>query len=180
MMTVSLDPDNPNIVYSCRIPEDDILWKNITRQEFLNRLKDHWNITEEEPKVCVSYPDYHDRYDKEKLNQKYPVTDSELRETSYYVYDFRYHMFYNHRKTTWRFVPEEVIQMIELEKAGYTIKEIYQSNDFIYDVVSLETLYKWFSSYHEGKLNTAISFMIGNHNWVGDKPLKKDYIMRRI
>lgn len=95
MMTVSLDPDNPNIVYSCRIPE-------------------------------------------------------------------------------------EVIQMIELEKAGYTIKEIYQSKDFIYDVVSLETLYKWFSSYHEGKLNTAISFMIGNHNWVGDKPLKKDYIMRRI
>lgn len=181
MMTVSLDPDNPNIVYSCRIPEDDILWKNITRQEFLNRLKDHWNITEEEPKVCVSYPDYHDRYDKEKLNQKYPVTDSQLRKKPYYVYDFKYYMFYNTRKTTWQFVPEEVIQMIEFEKAGYNIKEIYNIMDFIYDSVTLESLYKWFGVYHEGKLNVAICFMIDNYLWSNDdKPLKKDYVMRGI
>lgn len=180
MMTVSLDPDNPNIVYSCRIPEDDILWKNITRQEFLNRLKDHWNITyEEKPKVCVSYPDYRDRYDKERLNKKFPVTYSKLRETSYYVYDFRYHMFYNARKTTWQFVPEEVIQMIELKKAGYNIKEIYNLINFIYDTVNLDSLYKWFRTYFEGKLYTAIGFMIDNHNWIDDKPLKKDYIMKR-
>nr|DAU32692.1 MAG TPA: hypothetical protein [Caudoviricetes sp.] len=77
-------------------------------------------------------------------------------------------------------IPEEVIQMIELKKAGYNIKEIYNLINFIYDDVNLESLYKWFRTYFEGKLYTAIGFMIDNHNWIDDKPLKKDYFMRGI
>ncbi len=183
MITINLDPDNPNRIYTCRIPEDDILWDNITKTELIRRLKKYWNITEEEPKpkTCVSYPDYHNRYIKKSLNKKYPVTDSKLRKKPYYVYDFKYYMFYNTRKTSWQFVPEEVIQMIELEKAGYKIKEIYNLIDFIYDIVKLESLYKWFRVYHEGKLNVAICFMIDNYLWSNDdKPLKKDYVMRGI
>lgn len=181
MITINPDPDNPNMIYTCRIPENDILWVDITKTELIRRLNEYWNITEEKPKTCVSYPDYHKRYIKEKLNKKYPVTDSQLRKKPYYVYDFKYYMFYNTRKTTWQFVPEEVIQMIEFEKAGYNIKEIYNIMDFIYDRVTLESLYKWFNVYHEGKLDVAICFMIDNYLWSNDdKPLKKDYVMRGI
>ena len=53
--------------------------------------------------------------------------------------------------------------------------------DFIYDRVNLESLYKWFNVYHEGKLDVAICFMIDNYLWSNDdKPLKKDYVMRGI
>lgn len=156
MITINPDPDNPNMIYTCRIPENDILWVDITKTELIRRLNEYWNITEEKPKTGVSYPDYHN-------------------------YDFKYYMFYNTRKTTWQFVPEEVIQMIEFEKAGYNIKEIYNIMDFIYDSVTLESLYKWFGVYHEGKLNVAICFMIDNYLWSNDnKPLKKDYVMRGI
>lgn len=156
MITINPDPDNPNIIYTCRIPENDILWVDITKTELIRRLK-------------------------EDLNKKYPVTDSQLRKKPYYVYDFRCYMFYNTRKTTWQFVPEEVIQMIEFEKAGYGIKEIYNLIDFIYDSVNLESLYKWFRVYHEGKLDIAICFMIDNYLWSNnDKPLKKDYVMRGV
>lgn len=178
MITINPDPDNPNMIYTCRIPESNIIWKNITTNELIKNLKEYWNLTKEEPKTCVSYPDYRNRYIKKSLNKKYPVTNSKLRKTRYYVYDFKYYMFYNTRKTSWQFVPEEVIQMIELEKAGYNIKEIYNLIDFIYDIVNLESLYKWFRAYLEGKLNVAICFMIDNYLWGNDdKPLKKDYVM---
>lgn len=80
MITINPDPDNPNRIYTCRIPENDILWVDITKTELIRRLEEYWNITEEKPKTCVSYPDYHKRYIKEKLNKKYPVTNPQLRE----------------------------------------------------------------------------------------------------
>lgn len=38
MITINPDPDNPNMIYTCRIPENDILWKNITKTENLCKL----------------------------------------------------------------------------------------------------------------------------------------------
>lgn len=38
MITINPDPDNPNRIYTCRIPENDILWKNITKTELIRRL----------------------------------------------------------------------------------------------------------------------------------------------
>lgn len=46
MITINPDPDNPNMIYTCRIPENDILWVDITKTELIRRLNEYWNITE--------------------------------------------------------------------------------------------------------------------------------------
>ena len=52
MITINPDQDNPNMIYTCRIPENDILWVDITKTELIRRLEEYWNITEEKPKTC--------------------------------------------------------------------------------------------------------------------------------
>lgn len=43
MITINPDPDNPNMIYTCRIPENDILWVDITKTELIRRLNEYWN-----------------------------------------------------------------------------------------------------------------------------------------
>lgn len=42
MITINPDPDNPNRIYTCRIPENDILWVDITKTELIRRLNEYW------------------------------------------------------------------------------------------------------------------------------------------